>query len=239
MGDVTRAGRTVLFVSHNMAAIRKLCPRAVWLREGQVARVGEPDDVIETYLGSTSNTQTSFQSMPPGDMFCHEYAPEQDGVAAVTAVRLSNKRGEPLSRAFTWQDINFSIEFVVAASLRNFAVELCIATLDGVPLIVTSTEPDHTLSFSVEPGCYRLNLRMDHLALAAGEYVVGLRLAIPWVEYVFRMDNAFRLWVDASDVFGSGFAPTTRRSVMVVPHEWETPVLLSEAASAPEGVAVG
>ena len=50
MGDVARGGRTVLFVSHNMAAVRSLCTRAMLLKDGTVAKQGTPDECVSTYL---------------------------------------------------------------------------------------------------------------------------------------------------------------------------------------------
>src|SRR5262249_13125337 len=47
----SRGGRTVLFVSHNMGAVRRLCSRVVLLDGGRVASIGEPAHVIEDYLG--------------------------------------------------------------------------------------------------------------------------------------------------------------------------------------------
>lgn len=55
MGDVAREGRTVLFVSHNMAAISKLCGRGVLLRSGTVEVCGSTEKVIEHYLEQTSS----------------------------------------------------------------------------------------------------------------------------------------------------------------------------------------
>lgn len=53
MGDVARAGRTVLFVSHNMGAIRSLCRRAIWLNQGQVVADGPVLAVVDRYLQTT------------------------------------------------------------------------------------------------------------------------------------------------------------------------------------------
>lgn len=50
MSEVAHAGRTVLFVSHNMQAVRQLCGRALWIRAGTVAGEGSPSDVVEDYL---------------------------------------------------------------------------------------------------------------------------------------------------------------------------------------------
>jgi len=55
MEDVASGGRSVLFVSHNMGAIARLCTRAISLHRGRVARVGQPAEVVQAYLdGGTS-----------------------------------------------------------------------------------------------------------------------------------------------------------------------------------------
>lgn len=50
MGEVAREGRTVLFVSHNLAAVRTLCGRAIWLEGGQIVEAGETGQVVLNYL---------------------------------------------------------------------------------------------------------------------------------------------------------------------------------------------
>ncbi len=53
MGDVARAGRTVLFVSHNMVAVQSLCTRAIWLEEGELRRDGKTNEVISDYVSAS------------------------------------------------------------------------------------------------------------------------------------------------------------------------------------------
>lgn len=50
MQEVSRGGRTVLFVSHNMAAVRTLCEKAILLEKGTISHSGDVDEVIDTYL---------------------------------------------------------------------------------------------------------------------------------------------------------------------------------------------
>jgi len=57
MGEVAKAGRTVLFVSHNMMAVQSLCDQVIWLEGGQIAQIGAPEQVVACYL------QTSFSSV--------------------------------------------------------------------------------------------------------------------------------------------------------------------------------
>jgi lipopolysaccharide transport system ATP-binding protein len=55
MEDVTRSGRTILFVSHNMSAISRMCSRALWIDQGKLAFSGPAEESIRHYLGSTTN----------------------------------------------------------------------------------------------------------------------------------------------------------------------------------------
>ena len=63
MQDVSRSGRTILFVSHNMAAVKALCPRAILLKDGAIAATGNTRDVIDDYLLNAS-AQASASEWP-------------------------------------------------------------------------------------------------------------------------------------------------------------------------------
>src|SRR5215468_2173286 len=53
MHDVSQAGRTIIFISHSMEAISRLCPRAIWLHEGKLIVDGPSEDVIAQYSATT------------------------------------------------------------------------------------------------------------------------------------------------------------------------------------------
>jgi len=59
MGEVSNEGRTVVFVSHNMAAVRSLTSKAVWLDHGRVAADGPTGEVVSQYLASTIDEEVS------------------------------------------------------------------------------------------------------------------------------------------------------------------------------------
>ena len=50
MDEISRGGRTIIFVSHNMSAIQSLCHRCVWLQDGEVVRQGPVDEVVDQYM---------------------------------------------------------------------------------------------------------------------------------------------------------------------------------------------
>ena len=67
MGDVADSGRTVLFVSHNMEAVRQLCRRGIWLRGGKKQGDGEINVVVQDYFNSISNEKAfTYASMESG-----------------------------------------------------------------------------------------------------------------------------------------------------------------------------
>lgn len=73
MGEVTREGRTVLFVSHNMPAIQSLCSRVIWLDGGQIVSNGKTAQVVSDYVQSTGAVQTQqlwdrVENAPGNDM---------------------------------------------------------------------------------------------------------------------------------------------------------------------------
>ncbi len=58
MGDASKQGKTVLFVSHNMAALQSLCSHVIWLHEGKVMKEGQPTQVISSYLQKSISGHT-------------------------------------------------------------------------------------------------------------------------------------------------------------------------------------
>ena len=106
MEDVGREGRTVLFVSHNMAAITRLCSRVILLQEGRVLRDGPSHQIVEAYLNSgfgiTSAREWSDRSKAPGGK-----------VARLAAVRVRSERGDVTETVDIREPVTIEIEFDV------------------------------------------------------------------------------------------------------------------------------
>jgi lipopolysaccharide transport system ATP-binding protein len=71
MNDISKQGRTIVFVSHNMTAVRSLCTRLIWLDGGRVTEAGDPGEIINHYLQNhmDSNLEAVWndESTAPGD----------------------------------------------------------------------------------------------------------------------------------------------------------------------------
>jgi lipopolysaccharide transport system ATP-binding protein len=101
MGDVaSKEGRTVLFVSHNMAAVQSLCQKGIWLNDGQVVRFGDVTQVTSDYLqvGYTNTLEKvwdDFESAPGNDKVkvrrvavCPDQTDSLDNITVATPIKL-------------------------------------------------------------------------------------------------------------------------------------------------------
>jgi lipopolysaccharide transport system ATP-binding protein len=126
MRDVASHGRTVLFVSHSLGAIRRLCDRAVLLEEGVIAADGEPADVIATYME---------QALPAGGTGGAEVPPNAarlgTGEARLRRVGLTDSAGEPLAALHLNQRFRIIATFDAEREIEDAVVEFGISTFGG------------------------------------------------------------------------------------------------------------
>ena len=85
MEEVGKAGRTVIFVSHNMPAVTRLCDRVILIEEGKLKEDGPPHQVIKSYLNSNLGTTAAREWIDPA------IAPSSD-IARLIAVRVRDER---------------------------------------------------------------------------------------------------------------------------------------------------
>jgi lipopolysaccharide transport system ATP-binding protein len=132
MGDVAREGRTVLFISHNMAAIKSLCSRAILLKAGHVARDGSVDDVVETYL--TEGTRGLQNGIIPDD------APRMGtGEARIRSLQLTDLSGREVSTTYLGQAFRVELSLQAQHDIEDSVVEVSIAALDGTHIVHANT----------------------------------------------------------------------------------------------------
>jgi len=118
MGSFAQSGKTVLFVSHNMEAVRSLCQRGVWLKDGQLHRDGKADEIIETYFNSVS-AELSFSCVSP------------DYGLVIKKVVLKNDRGEECSQFRPGEDLIVEINYEAQTRLEQPYVVLGVQSTNG------------------------------------------------------------------------------------------------------------
>jgi len=193
MQDVATGGRTVLFVSHNMSAVQKLCQRCVLLKGGEITRQGPADEVIKYYLSNTGNDTGA------GDFgrLIHT-APE----LTITDVRLY-KNGERSER-FNFGD-DLRIEVLIQAR-QAFRVSVEIVLRDGseVPLAFLGTGMTLGKEFMLEPGENWVGLDIPRLPLAEGKYFLDVAVGLTGVRFLEYRESCRSFTVEISDPAGSG-----------------------------------
>ena len=172
MGDIERSGRTVIFVSHDIDAITRLCPRVLWLDRGRVLQDGPTDQVVATYLRSALDTHTSTViELEPGAPLVVERIRICDAFSRPTSVM-------PRSEAFVVE-----VDLALERDVPGLNLSAVIDTLTGARLLDEAwSEADPPLLRRA--GTYHLSLTVPPV-LNAGEYTLGLWIGTPYDTFVW------------------------------------------------------
>lgn len=161
-------GKTILFCSHAMYQVKKLCDRALWLRQGRVAALGPVDEVIDQYLEYTRvrDQEDAAQQAP---------ATRQAAVLRLLDVTIEGGEGDPPE---TWQSgaaltVRVVLERGAGANLEP-GVGIAFVRNDGLVCYCVSTEMDGVTMERHVDGTYRAVLRVPHLPLLGGGYYLNV-----------------------------------------------------------------
>ncbi len=210
--DVAKAGRTVLFVSHNMAAVENLCVRGVVLRNGKVTFDGEQTGAISHYLESVNkNIDSNF--MERADR-------TGSGEVRVTAIEIKDLNGNSLYNAMSGQDIDIHFHFETQPNLQtsNVVVGFMVRTYLDVPVFLQHNRLTGDRWDSL-PSKGAFVCRIRKLPLPPADYRFGYSVMRD-DEYLDRIDDASELTVIEGDFYGAGEVPPISHGCCLVDAEW-------------------
>jgi lipopolysaccharide transport system ATP-binding protein len=119
MGDVAKVGRTVLFVSHNMGAVKRLCTRAMWISQGKISERGNPSFVIDKYLFEGIEKSTGIEVFSGGPHHDVQFLKvEMGGKEGLTSVFRAD---EPMS---------FKVQYQIKRKMQGVSIALNILNSD-------------------------------------------------------------------------------------------------------------
>jgi len=167
MKDVSQSGRTVLFVSHNMDAISRLCASSLYLVKGELKMMGETQRVIKAYSEHSRQTAGEIDLTPLPRRF--------EGNGAGQLLRL---RGVQSDTAGAWcyeygTPLEFSVEFSVSRPIEAPEIGYSIFSITGTELVSATTCQEHTID-RLLPGRYMMRIAIPDLCLNPGAYVLAL-----------------------------------------------------------------
>lgn len=182
--DFRERGKTIIFVSHDMEAVSKLCRRVIWLREGRIVRDGEPGEVLSGYLESCQKRHAHATASP------REWGTREIWFDSVT---LRNGEGTPC-RTFRRGE-KLVVDTVIRSRLphmvNNVIFGFSIHRSDGESVIGTNNLELNQPLLSVEDSL-RASVEIDLEIDEPGAYLLGIALTDPraskdyhWQEYFY------------------------------------------------------
>jgi lipopolysaccharide transport system ATP-binding protein len=220
ISEMTQSGRTVLFVSHDVNSVARLCERAAVVRGGKIDYLGDVDNAIERYLGTRETVVGS------GDLTRVER--EGTGRVRFAAVRVSGADGD--AAIYPDQPVEISVTFNAPEPLPADHVEV-VATIAGasgqLATLSTRFDADRPLDGATIDTGTTLTCRLDELPLRTGHYYVSLmihRLG----DVLDRVDNQIEFTVYPADFFGGGVLPSEHELPMLVRHRWRVESAVAE-----------
>lgn len=208
METVASEGRTVLFVSHNMAVVRQLCSRGILLKNGRLTEDGDIENVVASYIEEISTDRAEFI-----------YEPDENKKASILRVSLFNERGQLTTKIDHSESFYTEIEYVVRENLPHDRLWWFLQTSDGVR-VVTSYEQDFLEETETrEAGRYVARVYFPGGTLNQGKYQCVLAVA----SRTSKIDYSEDLYFDVGDdtEYGAKFSGGGRRGVILNKLIWK------------------
>lgn len=197
-------GRTVLFVSHNLAAVSNLCTKAISLQYGQVKMIGEVDDVITDYLKKGETESVVSWSLDP-----NEYPKKKNAF-----VKSAHFRSEFSDSIRMNQDLVFDVNIFLREAIPSLKVNVTIYNSDE-KLIATAYNTDYPNIVDYAPGDNSTVIRILSPNLLPGEYYAGFSLRQRYGYEIFdTVRFPIKFTVVVNDVTGVGVSFNSDRGLM-------------------------
>ena len=180
MNDVARGGRTVLFVSHNMSAVRSLCHRGIHLKDGSVVSDNNIENTITSYL--SGNQETNY-----GEIYFTD-ATSSDDRFELLAMRALDKRGMIRTDFTSSEPITIELEFSLRKLLPYLKIGIEVERSDG-SIIFSSFHNDvrEVVQFNNnEEHKYRLRTIIPEGILNSGLYYINPLAGIHRKEWIIK-----------------------------------------------------
>lgn len=172
MGDVTKGeGRTILFVSHNMAAVKQLCNTGILMKNGLLADQGGINKVLENYIINELSPNSEFK-----------YIEDLSKKAQIHNIKISNSRNIETREFSHTDDININIDYINRSVEKGVRINIAILDkFENVIFITRKTFDDmheNSLSIQIEgnkliPNTYILSVALDTPGVELYDYIKG------------------------------------------------------------------
>jgi lipopolysaccharide transport system ATP-binding protein len=211
MGEISREGRTVLFVSHNLQSVWSLCPNSIWLDRGQLRAAGSSGEVIDLYRNSTRSIE---------GLAAHVVDRTGSGRVRIVDVGFEHDGGSVAS-APAGGAVDVALSYAAEADTRLDHLQVYIVVLDDRNVRLFSLSNAFSgHRFSNLPAAGKIVCRVPKLPLVPGEYEILISVTLGQ-EGVDKFVVPRRLVVSEGAFFAGGSMPAKSFGSVLVDHQWE------------------
>ena len=208
MQDISRGeGRTVLFVSHNMAAVKNLCTRGIVLENGKVIFEGNQNDAVDFYV---SNQDKSIDF--------NRGKSKKTSNAYISDIRLYNKSNEEVDIVLSGDEITFALQIEKGDFDKPLSLGIGIYDVNDSPMIHCSTEVLNK-EYKSEKATFQAKLNIKKWPLSEGEYYINayIRNKNMLLDHIVECK-----WirVEKGDFYNTGKLPSWRKG-FYCDFEWD------------------
>lgn len=214
IGEVSKEGRTVMFVSHNLATITALCDRGLLLDSGQAIADGTTEKVVSTYLSQIEGNKLVPLHLRKDRM--------GDGRLRFISASVKNDSGKLVENVSSGQDVSFSFEYTLAEKELNGDINIGIDISGNLGQLMFQCETrlvGKELAYLTKHGT--IICEIPNLPLPPGTYNITL-WSIFNHELLDSIEHAISFQVHEGDFFNSGKLPYPNFRAVLVPHKWHS-----------------
>lgn len=214
MKDVSSGGRTILFVSHNMAAVQNLCNKAIYLKHGQLIEQGDASSVLQTYLKS-SGTDAVVDLRSRKDR-------QGNGAVRFTSFSILNQNGEELGNAQSGEQLILRFAFEPQGGQAIHKLHLAIGIDDefGGRIAHLSNEVTNEIFEHVNSDQRCIDIHVPRFPLRSGSYSFTLFSTVNG-EIADYLQNAGSIFVESGDFYKTGKLPPEGQGNFFIDHHFK------------------
>jgi lipopolysaccharide transport system ATP-binding protein len=212
MGDVAREGRTVLFVSHNLPSIEKLCGRVIVIDGGRITLQGDPVTCIAGYLGSRTEPRSGIDLGAVARL-------DPRLTPVLSRLELRDGAGVPASVVGCGEPLEFVLSYSAPAEIVNPSFGVIISNGMGTPLFFLQTRAQLGVwEKAARHG--RVVCRLDSVPLVPGEYLLTVG-CLSGERQLDLLEHVASFSVEPRDFFDSGYLPHQLNGPVLIRGEWD------------------
>lgn len=169
MKEITKdAQRTILFVSHNMDAIRSLCDRVIFIDKGRIKYIGNVEEGINKYLSTQKYSAMTYK----------EYSTRPKLIAQVRSIKLKDQSNSPCNNFQTNEKAIVEVCFELRQDISGYEFTICIFKNSSPIWLSSDTDFDYSSSIKKEKGIYKKQIELPINLLKPGGYTIGASIGV-------------------------------------------------------------